>query len=90
VVTGGRGGWVVGGTMNPSPSTDRQYRDFIRVNFIKPVLIQPVLGTQGAGTRYRVPGGQLFSTGTKNHIFMCLPPACFETGVGFVSGFEEG
>jgi hypothetical protein len=22
--------------------------------------------------------------------FMCLPPACFETGFGFVSGFEEG
>jgi hypothetical protein len=21
---------------------------------------------------------------------MCLPPACFETGFGFVSGFEEG
>ena len=21
---------------------------------------------------------------------MCLPPACFEIGFGFVSGFEEG
>ena len=21
---------------------------------------------------------------------MCLPPACFEAGFGFVSGFEEG
>jgi hypothetical protein len=21
---------------------------------------------------------------------MCLPPACLETGFGFVSGFEEG
>ena len=21
---------------------------------------------------------------------MCLPPACFETGFGFVSGFEQG
>jgi hypothetical protein len=24
----GRDGWVVGGTMNPSPSTDRQYIEF--------------------------------------------------------------
>ena len=26
----------------------------------------------------------------KNQLFICLPPACFETGFGFVSGFEEG
>jgi hypothetical protein len=26
----------------------------------------------------------------KNQLFMCLPLACFETGFGFVSGFEEG
>ena len=29
----------------------------------------------------------------KNQLFMCLPPAaaaCFETGFGFVLGFEEG
>jgi hypothetical protein len=26
----------------------------------------------------------------KNQLFMCLPPACFETGFGFVSGFDEG
>ena len=26
----------------------------------------------------------------KTQLFMCLPPACFETGFGFVSGFEEG
>ena len=26
----------------------------------------------------------------KIEFFMCLPPACFETGFGFVSGFEEG
>ena len=25
----------------------------------------------------------------KNQLFMCLPPACFENGFGFVSGFEE-
>ena len=55
---------MVLGTMNPSPSTDRQYVDFNRVFYIKPVRIQPVLGTFGAGTRYRVPGGKLFGTGT--------------------------
>ena len=26
----------------------------------------------------------------KTQLFMCLPPACFEAGFGFVSGFEEG
>jgi hypothetical protein len=25
----------------------------------------------------------------KTQLFTCLPPACFETGFGFVSGFEE-
>jgi hypothetical protein len=42
----GRGGGVVGGTMNPSPSADRQYRDFNMVLLnIKPVRMRPVLGT---------------------------------------------
>ena len=41
----GRSGWVVGGTMNPSPSTDRQYVDFNRVYPYK-------AGTYAAGTRY--------------------------------------
>ena len=27
---------------------------------------------------------------TKNQFFMHLPLACFETGFGFVAGFEEG
>ena len=45
VLHGGRGGWVVGGTMNPSPSTDRQYRDFNKVFLYK-------AGTYTAGTRY--------------------------------------
>ena len=26
----------------------------------------------------------------KNPPFMCLPPACFETGFGFEEGFKEG
>jgi hypothetical protein len=26
----------------------------------------------------------------KNQLFIGLPPACFETGSEFVSGFEEG
>jgi hypothetical protein len=26
----------------------------------------------------------------KNQLFMCLPLASFETGFGFVSGFDEG
>ena len=38
----GGGGWVVSGTMNPSPSTDRQYIDFGAFFNIKPVLM-PVL-----------------------------------------------
>ena len=42
---GGRGGWVVGGTMNPSPSTDRQYINFDRVFRYK-------AGAYAAGTRY--------------------------------------
>jgi hypothetical protein len=33
-----RGG-VVGGTTNPSPSTDRQYRNFNPISYIKPVPI---------------------------------------------------
>ena len=45
VLAGGRGGWVVGGTMDPSPSTDRQYRDLVGFSYIKPVLMRPVLGT---------------------------------------------
>ena len=44
VLARGRGGWVVWGTINPSPSTDRQYIDFNRVFLYKPVLMQPVLG----------------------------------------------
>ena len=26
----------------------------------------------------------------KNQLLMCLPPTCFDTGFGFVSGFELG
>jgi hypothetical protein len=50
--------------MNPSPSTDRQHIDFNRFFYTKPVLMQPVLGTSGAGARYMVLGGKLFGTGT--------------------------
>ena len=41
----GRGGWVVGGTMIPSPSTDRHYRDFNHI-------FQYIAGTYVTGTRY--------------------------------------
>ena len=45
ILAGGRGGWMVGGTMNPSPSTDRQHRDFNRIFLYR-------AGTYTAGTRY--------------------------------------
>jgi hypothetical protein len=53
--------------MNPSPSTDRQYRDFNRVFLYKAGTY--TAGTRYSrgrylGTRYRVPGGELFSFGT--------------------------
>jgi hypothetical protein len=40
-----RWGWVIWGTMNPSPSTDRRYIDFNMVFSYK-------AGTYTAGTRY--------------------------------------
>ena len=55
---------MVCGTMDPSPSTDRRYIDLNRVSYIKSVLMHPILGTLGAGTRYRVPGGKLFGART--------------------------
>ena len=68
VLAGGRGGWVVWGTMNPSPSTDRQYIDFNRVFQYKDGTY--AAGTKfstrylRAGTRYKIPWGELFGTGT--------------------------
>ena len=44
-MTGCWGGWVVWGTMNPSPSTDCQYIDFNTVLRFK-------AGAYVAGTRY--------------------------------------
>ena len=50
---------MVWGTMHLSPSTDRQYIDFNRVFLYTVGTYEPVLGTSGAGTRYRVPRGEL-------------------------------
>ena len=44
-----KGGWAVYGTMNPTPSTYRQYIDFNTVFYVKPVLMWPVLGARGVG-----------------------------------------
>jgi hypothetical protein len=48
-LAGGRGGWVVDGTMNLSPSTDRQYRDF---NIIDSKILLYKAGTYATGTSY--------------------------------------
>ena len=55
---------MVWGTMHLSPSTDRQYIDFNRVFLCTVGTYEPVLGTSGAGTRYRVPRGELVGSYT--------------------------
>jgi hypothetical protein len=62
----GVGGWMIGGTMNLSPSTDRQYKNFNMVFLYKASVYATgtKLGTEGAGAMYRVPGGKLSGTGT--------------------------
>ena len=63
-LTGYRGGCVVGGTTKPSPSTDRQYRDFNMVFLYKAGTYATGIRCLRAGTRYRVTRGELFGTGT--------------------------
>ena len=55
---------MVWGIMNLSPSMDRHYINFNKFFDVNPVRMQLVLGTYGAGTRYRFPRGKLFGTGT--------------------------
>ena len=55
---------MVCGTMNPSPSTDRQYIYFNRVFLCKAGTYAAGARYVRAGTRYRVPGGKMFGTGT--------------------------
>ena len=50
--------------MNPSPSTDRRYIDFNGVSLYKAGTYTAGTRYLRAGTRYRVPGGELFGTGT--------------------------
>jgi hypothetical protein len=50
--------------MNPSPSTDRQYRDFNWVLIYKAGAYATSTRYLRAGTRYRVSGAQLFGNGT--------------------------
>ena len=57
----GRGGWVVWGIVNPSPSTDREYIDFNRV-------FQYKAGTYATGTKYLIKGPVL---GTKSLEVSC-------------------
>jgi hypothetical protein len=53
---------------------------YFSVNSIQVVQKQVGAGPVGRAANYTV----------KNQLFMCLRPACFETGFEFVSGFEEG
>ena len=58
---------MVWGTMNPSPSMDRQYRDFNTVFVYKAGTYATrtrYLRGRYLGTRYRVHGGKLSGTGT--------------------------